>query len=422
MSVFTDKAEIYKYSLTKWALIGSSLFQEPFTLLFNSLSFILLKDLGASPFELALLVAVKPIAALISFYWSSYVINRKNSLKNNVIISGILARIPFLFVPFFGGVKYLIFAAAMYMLFSRGGIPAWMEILKINFPKQARDKLFSLSYVLAYIEGIFLSFGIGTALDSHEGAWRSLFCISALLGLFGVGLQAKVPLLVDREEEKKEPFSWEKAAGDFWKKIISPWKLSVSLMRTRPDFAKFQIGFMIGGSSLMFMMGVLPLFFVEDLGISHRGFSVGRLICMGLGVLLSSSFWTRALRLYSLNQLAATIIFLFALFPAALLISKVAISWFYIAYFLYGIAQGGSHVIWHLSGPTFAGKEDSSLFSGVNLVMVGIRGMIFPFLGSALAVYSGPVPVLVIGMLVCFYGGYFMMKYNKKEFIRSAEQ
>jgi len=134
---------------------------------------------------------------------------------------------------------------------------------------------------------------------------------------------------------------------------------------------------------------------------------------MGIGVVISSSAWGRAMGRFPLAPLTGSIIFLFALFPAFLLLSTTGIAWLYIAYIVYGIAQGGSHIVWHLSGPLFSGRDDSSLYSGVNVVMQGLRGMIFPFLGSLLCNVTGPLFVLGLGLAFCLYGTYFMLARKK---------
>ncbi len=164
----------------------------------------------------------------------------------------------------------------------------------------------------------------------------------------------------------------------------------------------------------MLVIAVLPLFFVEYLHLSHTEFSSARSLCVGLGFILSSALWGRAMARVPPVALTGIILMFFALFPASLLLAPWGIAWLYIAHILYGIAQGGSHIVWHLSGPHFAGKEESSLYSGVNVVMVGVRGAIFPFLGSLLCSFTGPFVVLGLGMVFCLYGVYFLTAQKKK--------
>ncbi len=388
-----------RFRKTRFALLWTSLLNEPFLALYALLPFIFRKDVGASAFQIALLTTLRPVVSLISFYWSAKVAKRADRLRSNLVISGILARLPFLCVPFIHNVWFLIFASAIYMLFSRAGIPAWMEILKLNLPKEERERLFSLSSALGYAEGVLLALSIGAMLDMAGSMWKVLFFASALVGIGGVLIQKRIPV----HAEKIDPAPMAKENG-----LLKPWKDTWHLMRSRPDFARFQWGFMAGGFGIMLVIAMLPLFFVDVLHLSHADFAAGRSICMGLGFVASSPFWGNALGRTGIMPVTAWVCIGFGLFPALLILAPYSLAWFYVAYFIYGIAQGGSHIVWHLSGPIFAGNEDSSQFSSVNVIMVGMRGMIAPFLGSLLYAFLGALPVLIAGMLLCFCGSWLM--------------
>ncbi len=398
-----------RYRLTRLALLFSSILSEPFTILLTMLPFILLKDLGASSWQISLVISLRPTMSILSFYWNDYQTRHRSNPRISLGIAGVLARLPFLFIFWASTPGYLIFATAVFMLFSRAGIPPWIEILKRNLTKEAREHLFSLGTMVGYTEGILLGVGIGLLLDVDHNLWKILFFTSAVIGLFGVLLQYRVPLIQETTYVKERFLS----NMSLRKIFLRPWQESLHLMRTKPAFAQFQWGSMVSGAGIMLVMAVLPIFFVKYLQLSHTEFSTARALCMALGVVISSSFWGKAMGRYSFASITGVVILFFALFPASLLLSSSEIAFLYIAYILYGIAQGGSHIVWHLSGPLFAEKEDSSLYSGVNVMMVGLRGMIFPFLGSLLCSFTGPLVVLGLGMLFCLYGVYFMFARKK---------
>ena len=52
--------------------------------------------------------------------------------------------------------------------------------------------------------------------------------------------------------------------------------------------------------------------------------------------------------------------------------------------------------MWNMSGPIFAGKEESSQYSGVNVVLVGVRGAVAPPRGLA-GCFVWAVQVLILG-------------------------
>ncbi len=392
---------------TRFALLGTSLLNEPLTLLYSWLPFIMRKELGATAFQIALLLTLRPVMSIISFYWSAHIEKKRKNLRLNLVIAGILARSPFLAFLFTENSWFLVFASALHMLFLRGGIPAWMEILKLNLPKEKRDKLFSLSSSLGYAEGILLALGIGTLLDENYLIWKILYAFSALLGIIGVYIQWRMPIRGEQEEE--EPLPHKQRSSLF----LRPWKNSWQLLRTRTDYAHFQWGFMIGGFGIMLTAAALPLFFVDVLKLSHTNFATARSICMGFGFILSSGLWARALQRLPIAHLACIICVGFGIFPLLLMSSIYHLTWLYLAYVLYGVTQGGSHMLWHLSGPLFAKNEDSSQFSDVSVVTVGIRGLVAPFISNLLCVSLGPRSALLTGMVICLSGSvYYLLTRN----------
>jgi predicted MFS family arabinose efflux permease len=152
----------------------------------------------------------------------------------------------------------------------------------------------------------------------------------------------------------------------------------------------------------------LSIFYVDTLNLEHTQIVTGRSILMGVGIVLSSYFWKKGLSKLSVPQLTIRILIGFSLFPLVLLLAQVDMQWFYLAFILYGIAQAGSHLLWNLSGTLFAKDEDSSQYSRVNILMVGLRGIVAPALGGLMCSYLGPVPMLVFGTLICAMGAVYM--------------
>ncbi len=389
---------------TKFALIVSNILSEPLFTLYNFVIFILGKDLGATPFQIAAFTMLKPMATILSFYWSSGLTKKRNSLQSNLIGAAFLGRVPFLFLPWIHDAWFLIAASVCYFLFFRAGTPAWIEILKLNLPDKVREKTFSFGYALSYIESMFLSLAIGALLDTNPVVWPYLFASGALLGIAGLIVFVKLPINSHFEITPTPKESLKEL-------LIRPWKNSWNLMRSRLDFSTFQWGFMLAGFGIMLIQPALPLFLAKGLHISYMEFGIALSLCKGLGVALSSPLWARMMAKISIFQMACLVFFFFGFFPIILTLTKLHIFLLYAAYIVYGVAQGGGHLLWNLSGASFAGKgEDSSIYSGVNVVMGALRGMVAPPLGGVLCVFMGPTLVLFLGALFCLYGGYFLLR------------
>ncbi len=379
---------------TKQAYLLTSLFNAPFWAIYGMLVFILYKDLHATPFQVAILIALKPSVSLFSIYWSALIHKRPDRLRSNVIGAGILAHFPFFFFPWVESPWFIVFSGALYMLFMRGIKPAWMEILKLNLPNTTRERVFSFGLSLSYAIGVIFPLVFGQLLDSNIQTWRIIFPATALLSLGGLFFQWRIPI-----PKNLSPLPASKES--FKNLLIKPWKDSWTLIKSRPDFARYQLGFMLGGGGLMVMQPALPLFFIDFLNMSYTELAVAISLCKGVGFTLTSRPWANLFGRMSIYRLSSLVTFLACLFPFLLLFAQVHLAWIFFAYVIYGVMQAGSELSWHLSGPVFSGKEDSSPYSSVNVMTAGLRGCIAPCIGSLLCLSSNATIVLIIGGLLC---------------------
>lgn len=381
---------------TRLALLWMNLASEPLVSLYTFLPFILCKDLDVSTFRLSLFFTLRPVLSVFSFYWSAYVKEGRGKLVSNLTWACILAYFPFLFFPFLGNIWYLLAASAIYQLFSRAAIPSLIEILKRNIPKQPRENAFSLFFLLSFIESGILGLAFGFLLDVHRIDWKLLFCSASLIGLSTVFLFRRLRVPV-RESISEPSLS-----------LAHPWKESLHLLRGRADFAQFQWMFMIGGAALMLMSPALSKYYAQTLFLSHTDMAVARFVFMALGVAVASYWWRKSLSKISTLQLTLWILIGFGVFPLVLLLAQYHLSFLYLGFLVYGIAQAGSHLLWNLSGTLFCAEQDSSPYTRVSLLMVGLRGAVFPLLGGLLCDAFGQVTVLVLGMALCFIGAIVM--------------
>lgn len=375
----------------------------PFWVLFNMFPFILYNDLHITPFQLTVVVALKPLSSLFSLYWSHSIAERRDRLISNVLLGGILRHIPFFFIPFIDNPWLLIAFFGFHMTLERGVQPAWMEILKINIPGITREKVFGWGSSMGYIGSAVLPFIIGYYLDNYFQAWRWLFPLAAFLSLFAAFFQVKIPIDVEKKPPQQKHFP----------SLSEPWKKAWQLIKSRPDFARFQIGFMIAGSGLMIMQPTIPPFFKDVLNLSYTELLFAITFCKGIGFALASPLWARWLSRSDIYIFTSLVTFLLALFPIFLLFSTGNILWLYAGYVAYGVMQAGSNLSWHLSGPIFSRDKDSSLYTGINVATVGIRACFAPALGSLIADQAGVTPALITGTFLCLIAGVSFIAFSR---------
>lgn len=382
-------------SKTQFAYIITRVLDTPFWGLYNMFPVILYKNLQITPFEVGILVAIKPLTSLLAGYWSSRINGNVKNLVPNILWGRLIGFFPFLFIPWINFSGYFIFAYAIYMMMAVAVIPAWMEVLKLNLTDQSREKIFSYTQAFGYMGGGLLPFLIGGILDHSQEAWRWLFPLLAVLALCSLFFQRRIQFTT-----QESPIETPSASiGDLIKK---PWRDSLEILQRDPSFRQFQGIFMLFGSGLMLLQPALPLFFVDILNLSYTEIAVALTLCKGCGFALSSPLWAKKMAQNTPTSLLISITFLSTVYPLFLYFSTWHVVWLYAAYFLYGIFQAGSELLWNLSGPYFAKNRPSTAYTTLNIAAVGIRGSFVPALGSFLCMAIGIVPVILSNSVLGF--------------------
>lgn len=397
------------FKKTRLALISTAILNAPLFSLYSLTIFILKKDLKASAFHIAILVMLRPTLSFISYFWSSYVFNREDKLKINFLWASFLSFFLFFLFPFVNSIWLVILSSSVFMLFYRAKTPAWMEIVKLNIEKDKRDKIFSYTTSIAYFIGPILAIALSPLLAKNNLMYKNLFFIAALFALLNIWIISKVP--VNLKNKNSQNIKNENLSS----LILKPLKEGLNLIKTRKDFALFQLGYMIAGFGLMLIQPIIVIFAVDKLNISYKEYAFAILIFKDLAFVVSSPFWGKYFAKISIMKLSSYMFFSFALFMIVLPFSYFNILWFYLAFILYGIASSGSHLLWNLSGAVFAKDENSSKYTAVNVFMSAIRGCIAPAFGIFLSIFISPVAIFFIAAMFCLFSCYLIFK-NQKVF------
>lgn len=398
--------------LTQTIFIGSKLLLSPLEALYTLLAFIFAKDLNATPFQLTLLVSLRPTLALLSFYGTLIIKEQPKRLKWFIITTHALGVLPCLLFPFVNNIWFFIFSFGIFTMASRAKIPAWSELLKLNLSAKDRSKTFSQGATLSYLGGILVPLFISPIIDRYPQSWKWIFFSLSLMQLFNLIL---ISFLKLKKISREAPPPTYPSLSSI---LVTPWKNWWTLMHQMADFRKYQIVFLFGGAGLMLMQPVLPIFFKNTLNLSYTELAIAICLCKGIGYALTSSSWSKWLHRVSIHQFNFYVTFLAALFALVIISSSFQLELLYAAYLIYGVMQAGSELSWNLSGPIFSQEKDSTVFTGVNIAMVGLRGSIAPFLGELLFLYFSSTVVIGFGGTLCLIGSLYSLSlvFNKLKF------
>lgn len=392
---------------TTTAFIWSKILGTPFWALLNTLPIILYKEFDASPFLITLMVALKPASALLATYWSILFSKNEKLLGFNLVLTNILRFAPFLLCFFVPSPLLLVCFFCLYMTLSRGAVPAWTQMFKNHVSYHSQSNVFALGNAIEYAGMTIIPLLLGFVLDLNHDSWRWLFMASALLGISSTLFLLRIPSLVSSKE-----LSLLKPS---MKEIFLPWKRSFNLIKSRADFRRYLVGFMLGGAGLMIIQPVLPLFFVDVLNLSYTEMVFAMTVCKAIGFSIASPFWARYFKRANFYFFSACVALLAAFFPLLLLGAQWMLPLLFAAYLFYGLMQSGSELSWHMSATTFSKNEDSIPFSETNILAVGIRGCIVPFLGYLIFTSMNSIAVMVVSCFLCLFGTHLLYRSRKTE-------
>lgn len=398
---------------TRAAFVWTSILNTPFWAIFNMLPFILYKDLHATPIQITAIIILKPAVSLFALYWSALIEKRRDRLLSNLIWARVLGHIPFFFFPFVDTPWFFIAAFGFYMMLARGTVPAWMEVLKLNIPGVSRERIFAYGSAFGYVGGAVIPFALGGIMDSYVHSWRWIFPVTAFISLMAIFFKSRIP--ITGETQNIQEVMQSKLSRLSWKqKLMRPWKSAWRLIKRRPDFARFQMGFMLGGTGLIIMQPALPVFFMDGLNLSYTELAVALTLCKGISFAITSPMWARVLHKIDIFKFNCWVTMLACLFPICLIAAQINLAWLYAGYVLYGMMQAGSEMSWNLSGPIFAKDEDSSVYSSINVMTVGLRGCFVPLLGSLCGLFLNAIGVMVIGGVLCLLSAIYMASTSRQ--------
>lgn len=359
----------------------------PLEAMFTLLIFILSYELHANPFQLALIASAKPVASFFAFYLNTIIFNKPQRIRGYLISINLLGCFPCLLFPFTQNIWFFIGSYALFMMTLRASFPAWSEILKQNVGVDKIATVLSKGTSVTYAITLFVPFLFSFCLDHHPQIWKTLFCILAIFQCFNT-------LVLSFINPQNTLSNTEKFS------LRGGW----NLLKADPHFSKYLLLFFIGGAGLVAMQPIIPIFFQETLQLSYTEITLAICLCKGTAFILSSPYWAKSFSRISIFELNGYINLFSCLFIAFILMSTLNIHGILLAYLMYGTMQAGCELTLNLSGPTFSKEKDSTFYSSLNLLLLGLRGAIFPFAGQLIFSCSNAETLFVVSGVICVLG------------------
>lgn len=364
---------------TRIIYLISKILLGPQLVLFSLLLFILNKKLGATPTQLAVATAFRPLSALPAYLLGYWLMSNLRSVRGYLVVLTALAVIPSLLLPFISHPWYVIAVSGLYMVATKAMVPPWIEFVKRELERNDQSNLFATGNAIYYLANFFLPLPFSLFLDHYPDFWYLLFMGAALFKALSLPLVLKFPPL-----ETRESFPL--------RSIFTP-------LLEYPDFVRYLFLFFVGGSSFVLLEPVLPLYFQDVLNFSYTEVAFACSLCKAVAFLATTPFWAKLSHRYSLYALNAFFLGICLCYIGLLSVGLVAF-----AYLFYGALQGGSELSWTLSGPHFSKDRESISLTSLNYLFGGVRGVFLPFTGMFIYESFGANALFCLATLPALWG------------------
>ncbi len=363
---------------------------------------IVARTIGATNTQIAILSMAPFVAALFTFYWSHHS-SRRKKMPFLVKVMGI-ARGSLLFMFLAVNSWLFVIFVLLFWFFEMAGSPAYTGVMKDIYPSEHRGK--AMGYVrvemsLAVVLAVYVG---GHLLNIDPQSYRWVFPLGAVFGLLSLASFRKIEVKSDNQvKANHERFSFSKA---------------IHIFREDKRFFHYQLIFFPAGFGWLLTLPLYPIFVVDVLHLSKVTLGqVGAIF--SLCWLISFFFWGKYIdKRGPLRARYLTILLLsfvpFFYFLANLFPGEGA--WIiFVAAIFFGLAWGGAELSRFNYIIKIASEDKIQSYWGIDFTLMGIRGVLAPFVGIALKEFLGMGGAFMVAFILIFTGFVLMALFARRQ-------
>lgn len=365
------------------------------------------KDLGASPIQITLLTMVMPVANLTAIWWSRLLVGRDQ--RPMLLVMGMLGSLAMISGLWLHSFLHLFAAFFFYYLSYAVMTTGQNRLLQQHIRTGTQGGVFGLSTGIRMSMAALVSGLAGMWMDSTTEGYRHLYFVAGLITVISTLIFASMPTKDDPSLPRQ---------GLNRKLLLNPLVEAGRLLKRRPDYLRFELGFMIYGMAFIGLLPVVPLFLVDDLGFDYTTIGVARGTVQQLVMIPSVWLFGRLFDRMTPHSMAAGVFTALALHPLMLITAyylppvwqPAAVM---LSFGLFGAAMGGVSVLWFVSSVSFAGEEDAGVYQAVHMAATAIRGVAAPLLAYVVMTFAGKLAALWMAMAFWLIAGAYMARLNR---------
>jgi len=342
----------------------------------TSFFIVIARKIGCSQGQISLLISAPFIGATFTSLWARHSVRFHK--MHFLVLTKIFARGAIAFMIFAKTRELYIALVVIYWFFEMAAAPAYGDIMRDAYPDEERGRAMALVRAEMATAAIIATYIGGWLLDKKGLSYRELFFIGSLFGLASLCVFRKIPIKNARAYYNGET-------------TISFARFREIMFSDRA-FRNYILFIMIFGFGNLMAQPVYPIIIVDHLKLSME--QVGRInaifsFCWMLSFFWWASFLKKKEPLHGLEVAIIVLAFVPLAYAVAGDVKPIMLS-----AVCSGVAVAGLDLcrLAYITKCAPSGKVQS--YVAIDTTLMGLRGLVAPFLGSVLAIAFGIRAVL----------------------------
>jgi MFS family permease len=333
---------------------------------FNGL--ILRRELGAAPFQLAILAACNAACLLLSLGLARMIDTRRPLPW--VVWPGFAARALFLLVPFIGSPWPFVGVLVGGTLMGAIAGPAQATLVQQMYPADQRGRALGTIRVAGAVVAIALAAGAGYLMGHVSYRW--VFFAAAFLGMAASLRQLRLPVPAVAPAAAVED---REGLGEAWRTI-----------RHDAAYRRLLVASFIFGAGIWMMTPATPLLLADIVRATTA--QVGLFAAAAaIAALVGNIFWGRLVDRHSSRRALQVVYAVGALTPVVYYVAAhiARTPWVLVAAAVSeSLMATGLDLVWMLAVIDLAGPRRTAQYAAIAATLAGVRGVIGPLVGAAI--------------------------------------
>jgi len=346
------------------------------------------KEFGATDLQTTVITAATTAFFCLSIFWNDVFARMRTG--RYLLLYWILACLPLGVV---GGLALLGVHITMWIVLPlhllaclgmAGYHPAAGELLRSLYPAATRGRTYGTIWGVSMAFSAAMGYGMGKALEWDARSYAWLLPVAAGVQLVGIGILVWIAHASGHEATR----TLLRDQRSLYERVFEPITHMREVLKKDDVFFRYEAAYMTYGIGWMVGYALLPILVTDKLGLNYKEVASSThvaymvaMICMIVpaGLLLD--------RLGAVRSTAASFALL-TLYPLGLMVADDA-PHLTIVSVVYGIAHAGASMGWMLGPVSLApSQERVPQYVAIHATLVGVRGLLFQFLGVGMYVVA----------------------------------